>query len=266
VTSRSTLVPLVALLLLPAVALALLAAGVGSDVVPEAQPPVGKPMLPDLAAEPPRNLETRLVNGRWSIAFTTIILNVGAGDFLLRASREGDGWRVEQGIPYTEGGAKVVSVKAPLVWGGDGHNHWHVEKVASVRLGSTKSRTLPEDESHPRADSKAGFCFYDHTHELKRGPKKGVYSAYGCGMSDSQFVGMGLSPGWNDTYGSSLPGQTIDVSALEDGTYRMWFLVDENGWFRESSETNNASWIDFKLFTKGDQRYALGLATGPKPS
>lgn len=253
-------------LLLPAAALAGLTAGWGGDSAPSADPPVGSPRLPDLAAEPPRNLETRLVNGRWHIAFTTIILNVGAGDFLLRASREGDQWRVEQGIPYTEGGAEVVPVNARLAWGGDGHNHWHVERVASVRLGSTESRSLPEDGPRARIDSKAGFCFYDHTHELKRGPDKGVYSAYGCGMNDSQFVGMGLSTGWNDTYGSTLPGQTIDVSGLEDGTYRMWFLVDENGWFRESTEANNASWIDFKLFTKGDQRYALGLGKGPQPT
>jgi hypothetical protein len=245
--------------------LCLLATACGGDVMPDPGPPVGKKLLPDLVPAPPGNLETKLVNGRWHVAFSTRIVNAGSGDFLLLAVRDGVAWRVDQGIPYSESGAEVVPVEAPLIWGGDGHDHWHIQRVASVRLGSKTAKILPEDGGRARIDSKIGFCFYDHTRELDRGPDERAYSASGCGHEGAAVVGMGLSIGWNDTYRSVLPGQSIDVSGLEDGSYRMWFEVDENAWFREKTRDNNVTWIDFDLFTKDDQRFALATATGPKP-
>ncbi len=49
--------------------------------------------------------------------FNTIIVNVGEGDFLLRAIRNvRGGWKPEQDIPYSEEGARRVPPRAPLVW------------------------------------------------------------------------------------------------------------------------------------------------------
>jgi hypothetical protein len=219
--------------------LVLLATACGGDATPEPDPPVGSPVLPDLMPKPQLNVTTKQIEGRWHIFFSTIIVNVGESDFVLRATRETDGtWRVEQGIPYTESGAEIVPTEATLAWGGDGHDHWHVTRVAAVRL-------VALDE---------------------RGPEEAVYSSHSCGDEGDTFIGVGLSRGWNDTYRQSLPGQSIDVTGLPDGKYRLWTEVDEQGWFREASRKNNRTWIDLELRMTPQGLTAPDFRTGPEPS
>lgn len=248
-----------------AAVLVLLASACAGETVPEPDPPVGSPVLPDLMPKPQLNVTTGRVDGKWRMFFSTIIVNVGNGDFVLRATREGDTWSVEQGIPFSEGGAKIVPVDATLAWGGDGHDHWHVVRVATVRLVPLDEKGRPKDDKG-RIDSKIGFCFYDHTRELDRGPEEPVYSAHSCGHENDTFIGVGLSPGWNDTYRQSLPGQSIDVTGLPDGKYRLWTEIDEKGWFREATRTNNRTWIDIELRMTPDGLSANTIGTGPTPS
>ena len=244
----------------------LLATACGGDTVPEPDPPVGSPVLPDLMPKPQLNVTTGKVDGKWHIFFSTIIVNRGKGDFVLRATREAGGtWRGEQGIPYSEGGAKLVPVDSPIAWGGDGHDHWHFVRVATVRLVPLDEHGRPKDENG-RIDSKIGFCFYDHTHELDRGPEEPVYSAHSCGDENDTFIGVGLSSGWNDTYRQSLPGQSIDVSGLPDGKYRLWTEIDDQGWFREATRNNNRTWIDLDLRMTPTGLSANTIGTGPTPS
>lgn len=241
-------------------------AGCAGNDIPEPDPPVGAAVLPDLMPKPQLNVTTGQVNGKWRIFFSTIIVNVGNGDFVLRATREDQGeWSIEQGIPYSEGGAKVVPVASTLAWGGDGHDHWHVARVATVRLVSLGENGRPKDEEGG-VDGKVGFCFYDHTHELERGPEEALYSAHGCGEEQDTFIGAGLSPGWNDTYRQTLPGQSIDVTGLPDGKYRLWTEVDETGSFREATRKNNRTWIDLDLRMTPAGLSANTIGTGPTPS
>jgi hypothetical protein len=58
---------------------------------------------------------------------------------------------------------------------------------------------------------------------------------------------MGLSPGWADPYPWALPDQRLLVSGLADGVYRLWATADPGGWFRETVETNNDTWVDLRL-------------------
>jgi hypothetical protein len=243
---------------------ALAAVGCSRDKLPQPDPPVGHPVLPDLMPKPQLNVTTGQVNGKWQIFFSTIIVNVGRSDFILRGIRHGDDWTVEQGIPYSGGGAKLVPTDATMVWGGDGHNHWHVARVATVRLVPLDEKGHPTNVSG-RTDSKAGFCFYDHTPELVRATAKPVFSAHSCGHKDSTLIGVGLSPGWNDTYHQSLPGQSIDVSGLPDGRYRLWTDIDEPGWFREARRDNNRTWIDLDLEMTPQGLSANTIGRGPSP-
>jgi hypothetical protein len=254
-------------------AVLLLAASCGGDEANldafiDPGPPVGEAVLPDLMPDPPDNLGTKRVNGTWQVSFSTIIVNVGDGDLLLRATREQGGeWRAEQLVPHDVSGAEVMPLDASLAWGGDGHDHWHVVRVASVWLTplDTSGRAAIGDKS--RIDTKIGFCFYDHTHHLTRGPERDVYSSHSCGREDDDVVGMGLSPGWNDTYARNLPGQFVDLTGLRDGKYRMWAEVDEAGWFREARRDNNVTWADFELSTRqGGVRTAHVTRVGPRPS
>ena len=77
---------------------------------------------------------------------------------------------------------------------------------------------------------------------------------------------MGLSPGWNDTYLQSLPGQSIDITSVPDGKYRLFTQIDEQGHFKEATRGNNLTWIDLELETTPQGRIAIRTATGPRPS
>ena len=253
--------------------LAFLAVGCGGGgddlkMFTEPGPPVGAEVLPDLMPMPPDNLGTKEVDGKWQVSFSTVIVNVGDGDLLLRATRdEGGEWSAEQLVPHSTSGAEVVPLgPAALAWGGDGHDHWHVARVASVWLAPFGADGKPTRGDRSRIDTKIGFCFYDHTHELERGPEKAVFSSHTCGHEEDTVIGMGLSPGWNDTYARNLPGQNVDLTGLPDGKYRMWAEVDEKAWFRETSRENNVTWADFELSTEGGIRSALVTEVGPEPS
>lgn len=240
--------------------------GPAPALVPEG-PPVGSPVLPDLVPEPPDVLQMlRDDEGRWSIRFTSVLVNVGEGDFALEGRRLGEEWTVEQAITHSESGAEMVPVDAVMTWGGDGHEHWHVTRVASYRVEplTDPPPTAPKPDS--LEDTKIGFCFYDSGKELDRGPEKARFERDGCGEEDSESFLMGLTPGWGDTYIFSLPGQSIDVSDLPDGDYRLWAQADEQGWFHEADTANNLTWVNFTLTTRSeDLRSARVTATGPVP-
>jgi hypothetical protein len=77
---------------------------------------------------------------------------------------------------------------------------------------------------------------------------------------------MGLSPGWGDVYDFTLPGQSVDISELPDGRYRLWAEADPQGWFREVTRENNVTWVDLELSTGADGvRTAMVVSTGAQP-
>jgi Lysyl oxidase len=228
-------------------------------------PPVGIPFVPDIAPGPPQDARMTREDGRWLIRFTTFLANVGDGDFVLRAVKSERGWEVDQDVRYSESGAKVYPTRARLVWGGDGHNHWHVERVAIGRLVPfEKDGRAPQNNGQGRADTKVGFCYYDHSRLADDAAQSAVYPPEACGKQDDTAIGMGLTVGWMDIYGSRLPGQAIDVTDLPDGEYRLWVNVDSNHWFRERRRDNNVTWADLEIVTKANgDRDVRDVRSGP---
>jgi hypothetical protein len=224
--------------------------GSGASIsVKPPDPPVGKPVLPDIAPAPPLNLELSKEKGRRLLRFSTLLENVGDGDFVLRASRVVGDWQVFQDVQYSTSGAKPYLTPAQLVWGGDGHNHWHVRRVAINRL-------LPMKDGKPVAGAKGwpaakiGFCYYDGLRQADDAAQDPVYSRFSCGSSTSDTaIGMGLSWGWSDLYPFMLPGQSVDVTDVPDGRYRLLVEVDDQKWFHEASRRNNVTWTDLTLAT-----------------
>jgi hypothetical protein len=227
-------------------------------------PPIGTPMLPDIAPAPPLDPQLFRENGRSLLRFSTLLVNVGDGDFVLRATRDDRGWEVDQDVQYSEAGARIVRTPADLVWGGDGHDHWHVRRVAINRL-------LPLDEdgrvvagTKGWPDAKVGFCYYDGIRQFDDAPQAEVYSRHSCGGEDDEVIGMGLSWGWGDIYPFMLRGQSIDITNIPDGRYRLRVEVDERRWFREALRSNNVTWTDLTLATTaGGARILRDLRQGP---
>jgi hypothetical protein len=225
--------------------------------------------MPDLVPVPPVDLHTGIddATGARQVYFSSTLVNIGAGDFILSATRSGDTWRVEQAIDYSEDGRELVPLEATVVWGGDGHEHWHIEDVARYWMVALDASGEPT-EVDPRTDTKVGFCFFDHGFEqpdTPGAPEEPRYTPEGCGDKRDRFVQMGLSVGWADTYLWTLQGQTIDVTGLEDGMYRIWAEADTDGWFREETLDNNLTWADVRLSTRPEDGAPIVdvVSTGP---
>ena len=131
---------------------------------------------------PRRRQDARIEAGRTASGrsrFTTILVNVGEGDFILRATRERYGdWDGRTGRRSTPtSGAEVVPLRRPtLVWGGDGHDHWHVERVARSKRLVRRRRGRQAEGRDGQVDTKIGFCYYDsHARRWTDAVQKAVY-------------------------------------------------------------------------------------------
>ena len=110
------------------------------------------------------------------------------------------------------------------------HDHWHFEEFARYRLVKPKTgRVLASSE-------KVSFCVRDSIHFDAGLPGSPASIYYGNCTQDSI---TGLSIGWADYYGSTLPGQELDIRGLPDGRYCLRTVADPADRLRESNETNN---------------------------
>jgi lysyl oxidase len=219
-------------------------------------PPVDK--MPDLGMLHPKGLEIRTVGSEKQLWFVSIIVNVGAGPFELHGQRAPDAstmTTVKQRIFDGAGGSRDVDTSAIMEFGGDGHSHWHVQNLEDFELQRL------DNGSKVGTFEKRGFCFYDNYLYGSDQPafyRQGTGSC-GGGASATQTM-MGLSVGWGDRYGKILPDQYIDITGLTAGSYRLIGTADPSGWFAESDNLNNKSWVDIRL--TADDRVTI-TAYGP---
>jgi Lysyl oxidase len=207
--------------------------------------------LPDLAMAKLQNIVTDQADGRRLLRFSAIIVNVGSGPMEVRSQRPNtsSSWSSQQVIYDDAGGSRTVATPAvDLIYGGDGHNHWHVEDLESYSLVSWPSGT------GERLGKKAGFCFFDNYQyklSLPGAPQAAQYSRTVCGNRFSRTLRHGLSVGWGDKYQWSLPDQYIDTTGLPNGTYRLWATADQADFFQESNNANNSTWADLRIDANG---------------
>lgn len=197
----------------------------------------GEALLPDLVPVPVTEVRTRPAapGTPAGMLFTGIVANLGSGPLLLDGRQDDDGWQVDQRIRYSESGEEVVATAASAVFGGDGHDHWHIERIVVYHLESEEGEILGHD-------SKVGFCFFDYDpvdDPPPGSPDRQQYVSDSCGDLGDRTFEMGLSVGWVDTYPWWLDGQEIEISGLAEGRYRIVATVDPEGWFTESDTANN---------------------------
>ena len=220
-------------------------------LAPGGQASAASDRLPDLAMAKLRHIGTKTVDGRRSLRFSAIIVNVGDGPFALRSRRAstGSGWSTRQVIHDDAGGSRSVATPAVrLVYAGDGHDHWHVKDLEQYRLVPLAS------PGGSRIGHKVGFCFFDNYQyrlALADAPQDPVYGHRACGRRNSLGLRTGLSVGWGDIYHRSLPGQSIDITDLPYGAYRLWATADQADVFLEGNNANNATWADLWIDADG---------------
>ncbi|MGZ8528678.1 MAG: lysyl oxidase family protein, partial [Candidatus Limnocylindrales bacterium] len=212
--------------------LALLATTLAIGPVGAAAVPADR--LPDLAMARPRDLRIQAINGHRRLRFTGIIVNLGAGPFETRAFRKyirAKTMVVRQRIYNNAGGHRTIVTSALIKYAGDGHDHWHVQKVAGYELyaGSGDGPVL-------RRGAKVGFCFFDTRPfrlSLARAPRSRQYLERGCGTHASRSIKIGLSVGWSDIYPWNFAWQWIDVTGLPAGQYLLKLIADPKASFVE---------------------------------
>ena len=131
---------------------------------------------------------------------------------------------VKQRIYDAHGGYRVVDTGTVATYSGDGHDHWHVQRVARYELFRSTGSSVAVARS-----SKVGFCFFDtrpYRPTLPGAPATRRYAVAGCGDRRALAVRHGISVGWADRYGHELRYQAIDVTELPPGEYLLMVTVD----------------------------------------
>lgn len=222
--------------------------------------------LPDLGMAKLKDFRIeKRSGGQRLLRFSSIVVNVGDGKFELHGSRPDTTAAtmdtVTQRVFDDTGGSRdVEDTGATMYFGGDGHNHWHVRDLENFTLERLS------DKKKVGTGAKHGFCFFDnYRYGSTQGP---AYT--GCGDSGDLGVTMGLSSGWGDIYGYTLPDQYIDITGLPPGRYRLTATADAvgagavgadaDGWFVEADENNNSTWVDLQINKKGKVK---AVAYGP---
>ena len=141
-------------------------------------------------------------------------------------------------------------------YSGDGHEHWHVERMMAYHLWSAKGT---------RADRKVGFCFFDTTlwaPDLPRSPSSSYYRESWCGGRTALTSRTGISVGWADTYGYRLAYQWIDITGLPGGTYTVRAMSDPGDWFLETDETDGCGYTKVSFGSSGTSVKVLTSGRG----
>ena len=210
-------------------------------------------LLPDLEMAPLEDfwVEESPVGGQF-LRFAASMVNTGSGPFELRGARasvEAGTMEITQVVDELTGGSRRLSVASVMAFAGDGHMHWHAQRVMSYELWSANG-------DHRRT-MKTGFCFWDgHPagRDVPGSPPAQVYQARTCGGPEALANEMGLSVGWRDSYPSHLPWQWIEVTGLPPGTYVVSARADAAGDYLESDRDNNCASATVQLDGGGEVR------------
>ena len=208
-------------------------------------------LLPDMRMAPIYSIQIQTgEQGRKKLRFGTIAFNDGDGPLEVRGKsrRRGEMTVIRQWIHESDGTSHgVLKSDAEIFYARDGHDHWHVARFIVVRLRPNPGTTASE-----RRIRKLGFCLVDSAQAPvgQRPPNAVNTPAYGdCGWSKSSSVRLGVSVGWGDNYPPEFTFQSIDVSGLPQGNYRICATVNPKGIWTEKNNnfSNNSYWMDLDL-------------------
>ncbi len=197
--------------------------------------------LPNLQAFPAEDIVmAENFGGVLELRFSARIWNSGAGPLELIAGEVSRGQQNVYQRIYSDDGSYQDELAGSFVWH-QGHDHFHFEDFAVYTLQPVKGNSK-------RSSAKTSFCLMDSAivdGQLPGAPNSPAYA--NCG----NFF-QGISVGWADVYGSELPGQSIDLSRLKDGEYRLIIEADPRRRLVESDDSDNESCVllDIRVSTQ----------------
>jgi Lysyl oxidase len=197
-------------------------------------------LKPNLQAFPAGNLAiVQDLSGKPQLLFSATTWNNGDGPLVLVAGETDpatEKQKVYQRV-FLSDGTFYDRVAGDFEWH-PSHNHFHFEDYALYTL-----QPLNAPGQSARTSAKTSFCVMDTNAvdtSLPRAPNKPVYVLCGNAM-------QGMSVGWGDTYTNQLPGQSIDLTGLPDGVYKLIIEADPKNRLLEINESDNASCVLLRI-------------------
>lgn len=189
-------------------------------------------LLPNLEAFPPYDIEViENFGGVVELRFSVRTWNSGSGPLELIAGEVSRGRQFVRQRVYDDLGTYQEYLAGKFVWH-QGHNHFHFEDYALYTLQAVQGNAK-------RNSVKTSFCLIDTElvdGQLPGSPNRSIYE--NCG----NFF-QGISVGWSDEYDSFLPGQSIDLSQLKDGDYRLIIEADPKNRILETNDDDNSACV-----------------------
>ena len=228
------------------------ATGMGPELLPD----IGPRKLTDCSESEQPCFWIETVDERRWLRFPVTAVNVGKGPLEMlgdRSSTTSADWTATRKTYHANGGVRFKHVKGPTYfYARDEHEHWHIKDFHTYQV-------IDADGTRVRRSEKEAFCFEDNTTyrdwaqrpaEYPQVPRRAVYThAASCGEGDPQATTIvhGLSPGWGDTYPTTLPDQGVDITGLRNGVYTVRVEVDTFDFVKEADETNNTATVTVRI-------------------
>jgi hypothetical protein len=194
------------------------------------------------------------------VRYATALANGGQGAFELRGTTtiltEPDGTQrqvVNQRV-YQDDTTFVDRLAGHFTYH-PGHGHVHFDDMAR---GQLRIRTPGNGLGDVVAvGPKTSFCLIDISRFNPSLPGSPAAAGYPTCGAERQ----GISVGWTDVYGSSLEGQSIDVTGLPNGDYWLEVVADPLNRIAETNEENNLTRVPITLATLPAVGFRVQAAT-----
>jgi hypothetical protein len=188
-------------------------------------------------------------NGHTLLRFAAVNRNLGAGPLDVHAGGvTGSGQQVYQRI-YRSDGSYYDELAGTMTYHPT-HNHFHVNNFELYTLTPAGGERVVTGKT----SEKTSFCLEDTTPvdlSLPGAPQKAVYTTCNPDV-------QGISVGWGDRYGPTLPGQSIDITGDPEGDYDLWIEADPPDQFIESNEGDNVSCVRLHINPTARTVQAIG--------
>jgi hypothetical protein len=216
---------------------AALAQGQGSEGGPSLRPP-------DLVQRAPRGVfVTEAAPGRFQLAFDSRVENQGFGTLEIEASRASTAiprMRAAQ-VVFDDAGSptRIDDVGRLEYVTSPDHSHWHYLDFDRYSLRRLGHGSIGHDQ-------KTGFCLGDR-YPIEPGTTTAGRTQprwdESCGSNRPNLlrVSEGISPGFGDDYPPALEGQSIDITRLSAGDYRLVHHVNPGERLLEADYANNVA-------------------------
>jgi len=195
--------------------------------------------LPDLIPLPAWGITIAHQNGKDYIDFSASVWDKGPAQLVVEGYRRKDSNIMDAWQYFFRGSSVVGRAKVGTLHydSAPGHEHWHFQQFARYALlDSSKQQTY--------VSRKDGFCLaptdaIDMTVPNANWNPGTLGFGTVCGGADSLWTREVLPTGWADTYVQTLPGQSLDITAVPNGIYYIEVRANPTGELFEKETSND---------------------------